>query len=483
MNQGLKSDSENIDFIVDTTTDGRHETPIGPSGEGFRWGRDDVMQVAESMRKSVETAADLLLRTAVEETRARFLAEASRRLLASTDEESTFSTLARLFVPMLADGACVLTVCDGNVHCRAVAHADGDKERFVLILAQNLALHAERQATWTAQVFQQGRGQELSGQSLAEIFGPDSNPGDTTEAIQMLDVRWLEGWPLVSQQRVLGGIYLFGSALRHEFDVAGGEMLQSLAQSASLAVDNARIHQDARQSIRARERLMAFAAHDLRNSLSLALMSLSLLDGASEGLNASAAASRLATLRKGLSRMQRLVDDLLDFSSLEAGRLSMTTDQQSVRRLVEDTLEAFRDPAAQTGVCLSGRVPGETCVVEGDAFRLLQVLSNLVGNALKFTPTGGNVTIAAVEGDSNVEFSVMDTGCGIAPTELPHVFEAYQRSTRTRSGGVGLGLSIAKGIVESHGGMMWVQSRLGEGTTFYFTVPKMSLARTQIASV
>ena len=389
MNQSLKSDGEMTDIAQDILTNDHHrECSSMPRSGTFRWGRDDVRQVTENMRKSVETGADLLLRTVIEETRARFLADASLRLLALTDEEATFATLSRLFVPMLADGVCVLTLGDGNVHCRAVAHADGDKERYVSILAQNLAMQAEQHVDWMDQIFQHGQGKELSGQSLLDVFALHSEHVEVTEAFRVLDVRWLEGWPLVSQHRVLGGIYLFGSTLRHELDVAGGEILQSLAQCASLAVDNARIHQDARQSIRARERLMAFAAHDLRNSLSLSLMSLSLLNGGSEIANGSTTALRLATLRKGLSRMQRLVDDLLDFSSLAAGRLSIAPEQQSVNRLVEETLEAFRDPAAQKGVHLAGRVLGENCVVEGDAFRLLQVLSNLVGNALKFTPDG-----------------------------------------------------------------------------------------------
>lgn len=488
MKQSLKSDGNHYDSIGDVAREANPHEPVWSLPRvKIRNGRDDIWQLTENMRRSVETVADLLMRTAVEETRARFLAEASLRLLASTDEESTFSTLSRLFVPILADGACVFSLHGGerrqwrpevsdiqfvDVHCRALAHADAAKEKFVSVLAENLAYQAERHVEWTQQVFQRGRGNELSGQALLDVFATYSGQADMTEALQALDLRWLEGWPLVAHDRVLGAIFLLGSTLRHEFEGAKEEILQSLAHCASLAVDNARIHQDAQRSIRARERLMAVAAHDLRNSLSLASMTVSLLDGGSESANGAPPVSRLATLRKGLGRMQRLVDDLLDFSSIEAGGLSIVPGQQPVAMLVEETLEAFRDTAAQKGIHLSAHPPAMACIIEGDAFRLLQVLSNLVGNAMKFTPRGGTVTITIVNHDDDVGFSVSDTGCGIAPAELPHVFEAYWRTTRARSGGVGLGLSIAKGIVESHGGTMWVESRLGEGTTFFFKLPK-----------
>ncbi len=484
MSDGLKSDFGKYVFMTDVSAavDGNQEPP--PTIRVTI--RDDpfgVLQLTESMRKSVEVVTDLLVHTTLEETRARFLAEASLRLFASSGEDATFVTLSRLFVPMLADGACFFSIHGDDVRCRAVAHADPAKERFVLALAKALGGEAGKHTEWIEHVFDRGLCIELSGQTLANAVASLSNDRDVSEASSGLGIHWLEGWPLVSNHRVLGAIFLFGGTLRHKLDIAGGDMLQSLAHCASLAVDNAQVHDVARQSIRAREHLMAVSAHDLRNSLSLALMSLSTIDGVGEGSNGTLQKSRIALLRKGLGRMQRLVDDLLDFSTIETGHLSISSTEQSVTTIVDEAMEAFREAALLKGITLVGRKPAEPCRIDCDAFRLFQVLSNLLGNALKFTPMGGKITVTAIDYVDEVEFSVSDTGCGIAPTELPRIFEAYRRAARSRLGGVGLGLSIAKGIVESHGGRMGVESRLGEGTVFFFRLPKRAPLNSKIDGV
>lgn len=473
MSHGLKSEiGQNLCMHDGSSSVDTQELPPPTIRAAFRCEQNGIWQLTEDMRKSVDNVAEMLIRTAAEETRARFLAEASLRLFASTDETSMFGTLARLFVPTLADGVCVFSLRDRDVQCRAVAHADPGKERHVPQFAQVLADHAEKKLDWVEQVFRYGRGNELSGQTLQQTLSLPIVDTESASAVKALELQWLEGWPLASENRTFGAIFLFGSTLRHEWDVAGTEMLQSLAHCASLAVSNAQQHEHARRTILARERLMAVSAHDLRNSLSLALMSLSTLEGSTESTNGSSSRSRLALMRKGLCRMQRLVDDLLDSTSIETGSLSISPCDQSAIALIDETLESFRDAAQKKGVALVGSKPAVACSIECDGYRLLQVLSNLVGNALKFTPSGGEVRISLVDRGNEVEFSVADTGSGIAPQDLPHIFEAYRRTKRVPNGGVGLGLSIAKGIVESHGGTIGVDSRLGEGTTVFFRVPK-----------
>lgn len=473
MNHGLKTDfGKYVPMAgVSTVVEGNHE-PARTMRLELRDDHSAFVQIAENMRKSVEVVTDLFTRMALEETRARFLTDASLRLFASSDEEATFATLSRLFVPKLADGACIFSVHGDEVFCRAGVHSDSSKEKFVLALAGGLVGGGEGRTEWAEQVLRQGRCIHLAGQTLAHTVECLAHDPEVSGAMAALDVQWIEGWPLLSQHRVLGAIFLFGSTLRDEFDVAGAEMLQSLAVCASLALSNAQTHEFERESIRAREHLMAVAAHDLRNSLSLALLSLSTFDTLGDGANGSSPPSRIGFVRKGLNRMQRLVDDLLDFSSIEAGHLSISSNDQYVSKLVDEAIETFREVALQKNITLLGRSPAESCHLECDGFRILQVLSNLIGNALKFTSSGGEVTLTAVDIGDDVEFSVSDTGCGIVPAELPRVFDAYRRATRSNAGGVGLGLSIAKGIVTSHGGKIWVESRLKEGTTFFFRLPK-----------
>jgi signal transduction histidine kinase len=478
MSQGLKADNGTYVAAGDSgaVTDRIEVSPpmvrvafrSDPKPHMFNQG---IWQAAENMRKSVDAFTDLLVRTSVEKTRARFLVEANGHLWSSPDEETMYSTLSNLFVPMLADGVCIFSAHDGSLQRRALAHEDPKKEALVMEFAEGLIALAAKRVEWLEPILTNGRSCELSGQTLTHML-THSSASPVSEALLSLDIRWLEAWPLVSKRRVIGAIFLFGTTLRTELDVGSQELLQSLTHCAGLALANARDHERSRQAICARESLMAMAAHDLRNSLSLAMMSLSTAEGLGELPNGSLAVSRMVLLRRGLERMLRLVDDLLDYSCLETGHLSLVATSHSVATLVEEVVETFHDAAAQKNIRLAGRPLVDGCQIVCDGFRLLQVLSNLVGNALKFTPNGGEVVLEATDGGGEIEFSVADTGCGISPADLPHVFEAYRRTSRVRSGGVGLGLSIAKGIVQSHGGRIWVESHLGEGTTFFFRVPK-----------
>lgn len=475
MNHGLDADFDKYPYFDEfcSIVDHRDETPPTMRVK-FRYDHPGAWQATENMRKSVAVVADMFVRTALEETRCRFLADASLRLFAAPDEDAVLATLCRLLVPTLADGACIVSIRAPSLHCRWVAHADPLKERFVRALGAGLSGEVGKRADWIEQVVRRGRSIELVGQTLTDAFSLISDDFEVSAAISALDIRWLDGLPLTIHNRVLGAAFLFGAPLRQELDVSGKEILQALGHRASLAVENAQFRESARHSIRAREHLMAVASHDLRNSLSLALLSLSSLDIPLDGSSGLSKAARVALLRKGLGRMQRLLDDLLDFASIEAGRLSLSICDAAVSSLVDEAIETFREAAAQKGIELGHRSPDGACSIECDSFRILQVMSNLIGNALKFTPAGGTVTVAAVDRGDDVEFSVADTGCGIASSDLPRVFEAYHRASRSNSGGMGLGLSISKGIIESHGGRVWVESRPGEGTTFYFCLPKHS---------
>jgi signal transduction histidine kinase len=289
----------------------------------------------------------------------------------------------------------------------------------------------------------------------------------------MLTVRWVIAFPFVSRDRVLGGIVLYGTSSARECEDLDRVLVQEIANRAAIAVDNAMLYQEAQRAISARENLMAIVSHDMRNSLSLVLMSAALLDG-SLGFEEPRTnmKQRVDMIRKGLGQMRRLIEDLLDFASLEGGHLSLMRNEHDVASIVDEAIEAFQLSANAKNIRLEGRVMGGPCRVFCDRDRILQVIANVMGNALKFTPAGGTVTVRARVGGDDVEFSIADTGCGIAKEQLPCVFEAYFRASRPKNGGTGLGLYIAKGVVESHGGHMWVESRPGAGTTFYFSLPR-----------
>jgi signal transduction histidine kinase len=175
---------------------------------------------------------------------------------------------------------------------------------------------------------------------------------------------------------------------------------------------------------------------------------------------------------RAAARMNHMIRDLLDFSSIAAGRLSIHVQAHDVEGLITEGLELLQPIAADEGIRLEKEAKGlEGVAVRCDRERILQVFSNLIGNAIKFTGAGGSITVLTRYQDARLVFGVADTGPGIAPEDLTHIFDRYwQAKPKTREG-IGLGLAISKAIVESHGGELWVESTLGRGTTFYFSLP------------
>ena len=164
--------------------------------------------------------------------------------------------------------------------------------------------------------------------------------------------------------------------------------------------------------------------------------------------------------------------DMVDMVSIEAGKLSLELQPQSVGELLNEAMELAEPLGRQRGVEVELRPQEGPPQVKCDRQRILQVLSNLLCNALKFTPAGGRVVLSAFPRDGQLVFSVSDTGPGLKPEQLPHVFDRYWRAAEARgTTGLGLGLAIVKGIIQGHGGRVWVESQLGHGSTFLFALP------------
>ena len=170
--------------------------------------------------------------------------------------------------------------------------------------------------------------------------------------------------------------------------------------------------------------------------------------------------------------MKRLIQDLLDVNLMETGKLLIQKVRLSAEQLVVKAAEAQRVIAAPSDIELRLDVGTGVPEVWGDHDRLLQVFENLIGNALKFTAAGGRITVGAAVNGNEVVFWVKDSGCGIAPEALPHIFDRFWQATKGDRRGAGLGLPITKGIVDAHGGRVWVESTLGRGSTFFFSIPR-----------
>jgi PAS domain S-box-containing protein len=238
-----------------------------------------------------------------------------------------------------------------------------------------------------------------------------------------------------------------------------------------------RAEEELHQAIRARDDMMGIVSHDLRNPASaVKMLARSILAEAEErGLPADVT-ERVEIIRQAAVQIDALIQDLLDVTRLEAGRLTVSAHDVEAAPLVEAALYALHALSESSGVTLAATYAEPLPLVHADAERVTQLLSNLVGNALKFTPAGGrvDVRVESMRNRAGVLVSVADTGAGIPADQLPHVFDRFYQVSRARKGarhGAGLGLTIARGIVEAHGGTISIESALGRGTTVSFTLP------------
>jgi signal transduction histidine kinase len=246
-----------------------------------------------------------------------------------------------------------------------------------------------------------------------------------------------------------------------------------LAARAGLAAEHARLFAAAELATRERERLLAVVAHDLRNPLGVVGMYAEMLASMQPDDGDAYTRAALASIHENSAAMQRLVEDLLDASTLRQGALRVHRTERRIGLVMDEAERMLRPLAAARGVALAVHAAPGAAERHGrvDGARLVQLLSNLVGNAVKFTPPGGAVTVRYDVADGALAGSVADTGPGIAPEELPHLFTAFWQGENAGRAGVGLGLWIARAIVEAHGGAMRVESAPGQGTTLHFTVP------------
>jgi len=219
-----------------------------------------------------------------------------------------------------------------------------------------------------------------------------------------------------------------------------------------------------------RDETLAVVAHELRDPLHTIAVGLeTVLKLQPPGDDR--AARQLVVMQRAVRRMERLIVDLLDVTRIEARNFALAQERVQVQMLLNEVLELFEAPAQQRGISLTCHAPPATPAVLGERDNLLRVLSNLVGNAVKFTRRGGRISVHVRLLDQAVQFSVEDTGPGIPSESFPQLFERFWQADRTRRGGLGLGLPIAKAIVEAHGGRIWAESVVGRGATFHFTIP------------
>jgi PAS domain S-box-containing protein len=430
----------------------------------------DRKQAEEQERKLVrEQAARVNAERA--ERSASVLGDVSNLLSSSLEPAETIRHIARFLVPRTADW-CVIDLVRPSGGSETVQTVAAEPELQEALQLELSRFPHDDPDHPVGQVLETGTARLLQ---VTDSFLRTTARDDVHLEMRGLGQRSILIVPLTSRGITLGTATLARGPSRRPFQKADLMLATEIGRRAGLALDNARLHaaeqrarEQAESATRARDVLLGIVAHDLRSPLT----SIQLFAAALGGSERSPAELRaLDGIDRAVEQTDRLIQDLLEVSRLEAGALLIEPGPVRVEDLLQEVDETFGLKARQRGLGWAVEKAAAMGSVQADLSRLRQVLSNLLENALRFTSAGGHVRLRAERQGEEIVFCVADTGCGIAEADLPHLFDRFYQSRTTRSGGVGLGLTIARGLVEAHGGRIWAESQQGRGSTFRFTLP------------
>ncbi|MEJ7597321.1 MAG: ATP-binding protein [Kofleriaceae bacterium] len=424
--------------------------------EAMRVGAQDYLTKAEitpslvertvryaRQRKRAEDDAQRLALANEAARRASFLSGLGDMITALFELEATLPAVAQLLTPTLGDACAVDLMRDGEL--KRIASATQDPA-----LAEVLALIRDPATIAT--------------ETRQAVVIDDPHTVLPAAVADPLGVRAILVTPLVARDRVVGAITYVLTGERQSTEELR-RLAAEAAERIALGIDNAMLYATAQHAVRARDELLAVVSHDLRNPIGVVGLALNVLENDPGML-----ASTLPRAKRAVDRMMHLIEDLLEIARIEAGTLKIERTAAAASSLLEDAVEQHRPLAQARGIVLE---LAETTTASAlvDRQRIGQAIANLVGNALKFTPSGGQIRLGASADAGEVVLSVEDTGKGIAREHLAHIFDRFWQPDGRRDG-VGLGLAIVKGIVDAHAGRIAVESTVGVGTSFRIALPR-----------
>jgi PAS domain S-box-containing protein len=409
----------------------------------------------------------------VAEAEQKFLAELGSALVSTIDDRETVAVLARRIVAELADACSVETLEEnGQLHERVVVHRDPAKAAVCRKLGQ---MQRDGARPYPGPAVRATRQPMLVSDITPAYLDSIAQNAAHRQAMRELDARSFLAVPLLAHGGVVGSLVFISTTAGRRYTQQDVPFAQAVAMRAALAIEKARLYRIAQHAIRLREDVLSVVAHDLRNPLGTILMQTALLRRRTADQEGRAR-KPVEMIERAATRMNHLIQDLLDVARMEGGRLSIERQRLSAREVIADAVQAQEPLVGAADMDLRVDSAAELPDLWADRSRLLQIFENLVGNAIKFTEPGGRITLGAVPGDGHVLFWVADTGAGIADEDLPRLFERLWQASKAGQQGAGLGLPIVKGIVEAHGGQIWVETKVGVGSTFFFTIPNAPAA-------
>ena len=412
----------------------------------------------------------------------RFLTEASDLLSSSLDYETTLRTVADLAVRAIA-GWCTVDICnpDGVGYRRlAVAHIDPAKVEFAHEFRRRYPPPPEKDAI--ARVIRTGK-TEWMAEIPRELIDQSAQDAEHARMMQEIGLLSFIAVPLTAHGRVLGALLLVTTPESgRRYGEADVRLAEELARRAGVAIENARLFGAANAANRAKDEFLATLSHELRTPMTAVLGWARMMK---MGLSAEDTVEAIDAIERSATVQMQLIEDILDMSRIMAGKMSIEPAPIDLRAVTEAALTTVRPAAATKGIEITTSYAPQLPPVLGDGNRLQQVVWNLLTNAIKFTNNGGMIHVRIACDERAVTVTVRDTGAGIDPQFLPHVFERFrqQDSSTTRAhGGIGIGLAIARYLVELHGGTIVAESDgAGRGATFRIELPLIESRTTAVA--
>jgi PAS domain S-box-containing protein len=400
------------------------------------------------------------------EDRIAFLSEASSILSETLDYNETLTRLVQVATGRYSAWCSVVMIGDGGDHQLPVTNVVGFRS---LIVKRHLDVAAPQGNCILARVLRTGKSEiivdvnsELQAQKNLDQQIIDRMNGEVLKSGMIV--------PILSRGQILGAMTFASELTAMTFDLMDVNMAEDLARRTATAVENSLLYRKVQNSVKTRDQFLATLSHELRTPLNVILGWVNMLRY--EELDEVTFNQALDTLEKNGKIQKELIDDLLDVSRIINGKVSLTLRPVDFKCIVESQEMAWSLRARSKGVDLQVEVGSEPILVLGDMRRLNQILSNLISNSIKFTPNSGKINVKLSKTDQSVVLSVMDTGQGVEPTFLPHIFEPLiqeDMATTRNHGGLGLGLSITRHIIEQHKGEIRAFSA-GRGQGAEFTV-------------
>jgi PAS domain S-box-containing protein len=399
-----------------------------------------------------------------------FLAEASKILSSSLNYETTLQNVAKLAVQQIADWCLIGILNKDNIYEQiAVSHKDPNKVKWAMAVGKEYPPNMNTNSG-IAKILQTGKA-ELYPMITDEMIQMTARDKKHLKLLKQLGMTSVMMVPLHAQQKPVGVITFITSETKRRFTNDDVAFAKELAHRASIAIDNAMLYKNAQDAITLRDDFISVASHELKTPVTSVKIFTQVMQKYARMNGDEKAVQNLDKMDKQINKLTDLIYNLLDISKIQTGRLEYAMRDFSIDNMLEEVTETMQHMSSKHQLELKGKAD---CMVHGDGDRISQVVSNLISNAIKYSPTADKVNIKVSADKKEVHVAVEDFGIGMSKEHFKKVFDRFYRVSGTTDKtfpGLGIGLYISHEIINRHSGKLWVESKAGKGSTFHFTLP------------